>query len=239
MDISIDHPPPALDCDGRFEVTLTFKYNKTTGDRINVRVLLHQNDPNDPSLQFNANVQNVQLDHDLISLPPQGTHQIRMTGQLSERCKTGAQNVKWFKTIAGVQVPGTKEDLMIFVPSVPFLADEDRDPVVADPAGTFRYTVTLKCCNPGMSPQLRDVDYQMGAVDVAYYRGTPASPVQLDCNNPVRAIGVTGILESPKEAGQVSVRISGGGRCTVVTTIKPNASPDRAAHRLALEAWDG
>lgn len=231
MDLSIDPSLSTLDCDGAFEVTLTFKNNVSAGDSVSVRVL-HQP-------QYDKNVLDVQLDHALIALKPSATHQVVVSGRLVQRCNTGEFDVGWFQTIGGVAVPGTRDDLLFVVPPLPFIADENADPVVADPAGVFRYSVALKCCRDGIALQQRSVDYQVGTVDVEHCRVTPQTPVTLDCPaDESKVLDVVGILEDPKRAGKVSIKISGGGRCTVDTRIRPNTAPDRAAHRLAVQEWE-
>jgi hypothetical protein len=235
MDLSVDLGSITLDCDGAFEGTLSFTNRAAAGDPIRLRVLHHQPPP---PLQFDVNVQDVRLDHESIELIPREIHQVRVRGRLQQRCSAGQLCVQWFQTVGGVAVARTHDDLLVMIPPAPFLADESADPVVADPAGTFRYRVTLKCCRNGLPAARRSVAYELGSVDVRFARATPDAPIELDCPDGSDWIDVTGVLESPKKSGQVTVTISGGGRCKVVTRIQPNPAPDRAAHRLALAEWE-
>ena len=216
-----------LGCDGHFEVGLTLEAENATAQ---VRRQL--------STRYVVGIEDLALDHDVVTLDPRERHVIRVTGRLTDRCKGGEFSFRWVETAGGQEIPGTSGDVLITVPGTPFRADDLPDPVVADRSGAFSYTVTVKCCPNGVPPQQRAVDYQITTwTGVKRFKMNPASPITLDCPDEYDLIDVVGILEDPKQPGEMTMNLSDRGRCQVVTKISPNASPDRTAHRLALEEW--
>jgi hypothetical protein len=217
-----------VNCDGRFEVRLTL-HAENANAPVNLRM----------STQHVVDIQNLALDHGTVTLDPGDRHVVRLTGGLTKRCKGGEFSFGWDETTGGNPIPGTHDDVLIAVPRVPFKADDDPDPVVAAPSGAFLYTVKLGCCTNGVPAQQRNVDYRITAwTGVKRFRTVPPGPVTLDCPDEERVIDVMGILEEPNRPGEIRITVAGVGRCSVVTKIGPNPTPNRTAHRNALDEWE-
>ncbi len=229
-------PPPLVysireqhntNCDGNFEVTISLSHDGP--ETVKIRV--------SHPLGGDKDVQNIQFDQNRLAVAHNQTVEIIVTGNLKERCKHGEFIFEWVETVNGQDVGPTRDQVLIAVSGVPFVADDTPDPVTAKPSGEFHYLVDISCCGGGVPVQL-NINYNtFAAENTTNLRSDPSSPIPLGCPGGSEAVAIYGILLDPTLPGIAKVKVSGRGRCFVVTKINPNRNPDHKAHHQALQEW--